>query len=101
MTEAKIKYPLGWYRAAIGLFFFLQGTVFATWSARIPDIKQALQLGDARLGTILFFFPLGQLVSVYSLLTDIKPSTMEHGEGCCAFPYSPKSNVIITPLFLS
>lgn len=64
MTETKIKYPLGWYRAAIGLFFFLQGTVFATWSARIPDIKQALQLGDARLGTILFFFPLGQLVSV-------------------------------------
>lgn len=64
MTETRIKYPLRWYRAAIGLFFFLQGTVFATWSARIPDIKQALQLGDARLGTILFFFPLGQLVSV-------------------------------------
>lgn len=64
MTETSVKYPLRWYRAAIGLFFFLQGTVFATWSARIPDIKQALQLGDARLGTILFFFPLGQLVSV-------------------------------------
>ena len=64
MTEISVKYPLRWYRAAIGLFFFLQGTVFATWSARIPDIKQALQLGDARLGTILFFFPLGQLVSV-------------------------------------
>ena len=64
MTETSVKYPLRWYRAAIGLFFFLQGTVFATWSARIPDIKQALQLGDARLGTILFFFPLAQQVSV-------------------------------------
>lgn len=57
-------YPLKYYRIAIGLFFFLQGTVFATWSARIPDIKQALSLNDAQLGTILFFFPLGQLVSV-------------------------------------
>ncbi len=58
------NYPLKYYRIAIGLFFFLQGTVFATWSARIPDIKQALSLSDAQLGTILFFFPLGQLVSV-------------------------------------
>lgn len=58
------SYPLKYYRIAIGLFFFLQGTVFATWSARIPDIKQALSLNDAQLGTILFFFPLGQLVSV-------------------------------------
>lgn len=57
-------YPLKYHRLAIGLFFFLQGTVFATWSARIPDIKQALSLNDAQLGTILFFFPLGQLVSV-------------------------------------
>ncbi len=58
------NYPLKYYRIAIGLFFFLQGTVFATWSARILDIKQALSLSDAQLGTILFFFPLGQLVSV-------------------------------------
>lgn len=58
------NYPLKYYRIAIGLFFFLQGTVFATWSARIPDIKQALSLSDAALGTVLFFFPLGQLVSV-------------------------------------
>ncbi|MDE7149383.1 MAG: MFS transporter [Bacteroidales bacterium] len=59
-----LRYPLGRYRAAISVFFFLQGTVFATWSARIPDVKQALSLNDAQLGTILFFFPLGQLVSV-------------------------------------
>ena len=51
-------------RIAIGIFFFLQGTVFATWTAHIPDIKQSLSLSDALLGTILFCFPLGQLVSV-------------------------------------
>ena len=63
-VQPGIDFPLRYYRIAIGIFFFLQGTVFATWTAHIPDIKQALGLSDALLGTILFCFPLGQLVSV-------------------------------------
>lgn len=63
-VQPGIDFPLRYYRIAIGIFFFLQGTVFATWTAHIPDIKKALGLSDALLGTILFCFPLGQLVSV-------------------------------------
>ncbi len=63
-VQPGLDFPLRYYRVAIGIFFFLQGTVFATWTAHIPDIKETLHLSDALLGTILFCFPLGQLVSV-------------------------------------
>jgi MFS family permease len=38
------------------------GLSFATWASRIPDIKMALGLSAADLGTILFALPLGQLM---------------------------------------
>lgn len=37
------------------------GLCFATWASRIPDIKNTLGLSDAKLGTLLFALPLGQL----------------------------------------
>lgn len=51
-------------RIAVTLFYFSQGLCFATWASRIPDIKSALHLGNAALGTVLFALPLGQLVTL-------------------------------------
>ncbi len=51
-------------RVAIGCSFFIQGMVFATWCARIPDIRASLGLNEAQLGTLLLAIPVGQLVSM-------------------------------------
>lgn len=51
-------------RVAIGCSFFIQGMVFATWCARIPDIRANLGLNEAQLGTLLLAIPVGQLVSM-------------------------------------
>lgn len=52
------------YRAAVGTFFFLQGVVFGSWASRIPDLKNALGMSEAELGSVLFAIPLGQLVAM-------------------------------------
>lgn len=52
------------YRFAVGCFYFLQGLVFASWASRIPDIKQALHLNEAQLGSLLLALPIGQLVAM-------------------------------------
>jgi MFS family permease len=57
---AKLSYLIR-IRWAVSAFYFGMGLTFATWASRIPDIKVALQLSDAALGTVLFALPLGQL----------------------------------------
>lgn len=49
------------YRIAVSVFYFIQGLVFASWASRIPDVKSALHLNDAALGSVLFAIPAGQL----------------------------------------
>jgi MFS family permease len=49
-------------RIAVALFYFSMGFCFASWASRIPDIKTALNLGDAAFGTILFALPVGQFL---------------------------------------
>ena len=51
-------------RRIIVLFFFLSGIMSATWSSRIPDIQQKLQLSNAALGTVLFAIPVGLIVGL-------------------------------------
>lgn len=51
-------------RIAVSAFFFCQGLCFASWASRIPDIKSALQLSDAGLGSILLALPAGQLLAM-------------------------------------
>lgn len=51
-------------RIAVSIFFFCQGITFATWASRIPDLKTALSLSDAALGSILLALPAGQLVTL-------------------------------------
>ena len=58
--NAKASY-LNRIRWAVSMFYFALGLCFASWASRIPDIKTALHLGAADLGTILFALPLGQL----------------------------------------
>jgi MFS family permease len=62
-TNAKSSY-LNRVRWATALFFFGMGFCFATWASRIPDIKLALKLSEAELGTLLFALPIGQLVAM-------------------------------------
>ena len=61
--KAKKSY-LNRVRLATSLFFFGMGFCFATWASRIPDIKSALQLSEAALGTLLFAMPIGQLFAM-------------------------------------
>ncbi|AXQ27610.1 MFS transporter [Solimonas sp. K1W22B-7] len=51
-------------RASVFYFFFATGLCFASWASRIPDLKRALGLSDAALGTLLLAAPIGQLVFV-------------------------------------
>ena len=52
------------YRIAVSAFFFISGLTFASWASRIPDIKNQLQLSDARLGAVLFALPTGLMTSL-------------------------------------
>jgi MFS family permease len=45
-------------------YFFVLGVATATWSARLPAIKAALDLSDGRLGLVLFAVPAGAVVTL-------------------------------------
>ncbi|MBL7972882.1 MAG: MFS transporter [Prolixibacteraceae bacterium] len=49
-------------RIAVALVYFCMGLCFSSWASRIPDIKTALNLSDAMLGSILFALPVGQFL---------------------------------------
>jgi MFS family permease len=51
-------------RVAVVSYFFILGVATATWSARLPAIKAALQLSDARLGLALFAVPAGIVLTL-------------------------------------
>lgn len=53
-----------YFRIAVSTFFFIQGLTFASWTSRIPDIKNTLHLSDAALGGVLFSMPIGQLIAM-------------------------------------
>lgn len=51
-------------RAALFAYFFVSGFLAASLSSRIPFIKSSLKLDDSALGLVLFFLPLGLVVSM-------------------------------------
>jgi MFS family permease len=51
-------------RIAVLGYFFVLGAATATWSARLPAIKAALHLSDARLGLVLFAVPAGSVLTL-------------------------------------
>jgi MFS family permease len=55
---------LRWSRIAILGYFFVLGVATATWSARLPAIKESLHLSDGRLGLGLFAVPAGSVLTL-------------------------------------
>ncbi|NDP60680.1 MAG: MFS transporter [Oxalobacteraceae bacterium] len=55
--------PLLPARIALPILFILLGAVFATWAARIPALRDALQLGAAELGLVLLCSGVGAVLS--------------------------------------
>jgi len=51
-------------RIAVFGYFFVLGAATATWAARLPAIKAALHLSDARLGLVLFAVPAGSVLTL-------------------------------------
>jgi MFS family permease len=51
-------------RIAILGYFFVLGVATATWSARLPAIKESLHLSDGRLGLALFAVPAGSVLTL-------------------------------------
>ena len=51
-------------RIAVLGYFFVLGAATATWSARLPAIKEALHLSDGRLGLALFAVPAGAVLTL-------------------------------------
>jgi predicted MFS family arabinose efflux permease len=50
-------------RAAITAVFFLNGSVFASWYSRLPDIQEQLDIGPGTLGLTLIGAPVGLLLA--------------------------------------
>ena len=50
--------------AAVAALFALDGAVFGTWAARIPDVSDRVGAGHSALGAALFCVSLGALVSM-------------------------------------
>ena len=60
MTSPELR----WSRIAILGYFFVLGVATATWSARLPAIKESLRLSDGRLGLALFAVPAGGVLTL-------------------------------------
>jgi MFS family permease len=53
-----------WPRLAVIAVFFVQGFLFASWTAHIPQLKQHLGLSDGRLGLVLIGAPIGSVLAL-------------------------------------
>src|SRR4051812_34791576 len=51
-------------RNAVALSFFLNGATFATWVARLPEIRHRLDLSNGQLGTVLLAGSIGALLAL-------------------------------------
>lgn len=51
-------------RNAVGITFFLNGLLFATWVSRIPEAREQLGLTNAALGLLLLAIAAGSLLSM-------------------------------------
>ncbi|WP_157760681.1 MFS transporter [Chitinophaga caeni] len=64
MNKQPEKYVSNKRNIAVGIVFFLLGLSFTTWTSRIADIQQKLNLTDGQLGSVLFAMPVGLWVSL-------------------------------------
>jgi MFS family permease len=54
-------------RNSVVAVFFVQGFVFASWTAHIPHIKDHLHLGDGSLGIALLGAPVGSMLAMLAV----------------------------------
>lgn len=64
MNKENEKHIFNNQNIAVGIVFFLLGLSFTTWTSRIADIQQKLNLSDGKLGSVLFAMPVGLWVSL-------------------------------------
>ena len=51
-------------RNAVGLTFFLNGLVFASWVSRIPEVRSSFELTNGQLGLVLLAIALGSVLAL-------------------------------------
>ena len=51
-------------RNAVGVSFFLNGACFATWVARLPEIRERLELSNGELGAVLLAGSIGSILAL-------------------------------------
>jgi MFS family permease len=51
-------------RGAVAAVFLLNGLLFGTWAARIPAVRDRLDLSHGELGVVLAFLPVGAIVAM-------------------------------------
>ncbi|MBD3916046.1 MFS transporter [Nocardioides hwasunensis] len=51
-------------RNAVGLSFFLNGLVFASWVSRIPEVRSSFELSNGQLGLVLLSIAVGSVVAL-------------------------------------
>ncbi|TYB71122.1 MFS transporter [Nonomuraea sp. PA05] len=85
-------------RVAVYLLFFLSGTAIGTWTARIPAIKERLELGDGQLslallavaaGAVVGMTAVGRLVDRYGSARAVVPAALAQGAVLVPPAYAP------------
>jgi MFS family permease len=66
-TPAEITDAGRWMRNAVIATFFVQGFLFASWTAHIPHMKDHLHLGDGALGIALLGAPVGSMLAMLAV----------------------------------
>ncbi|RYB91044.1 MFS transporter [Nocardioides oleivorans] len=51
-------------RNAVGLTFFLNGLVFASWVSRIPEVRSSFELSNGQLGLVLLAIAMGSVAAL-------------------------------------
>ncbi|MCU0353669.1 MAG: MFS transporter [Cytophagales bacterium] len=51
-------------RVAVSVFFFVNGFLYANWTARLPELQKYFGVTDGQLGTILFCVALGSMAAM-------------------------------------
>jgi MFS family permease len=64
---AKISHAGRWMRNSVVSAFFVQGFLFASWTAHIPHIKDHLRLSDGSLGIALLGAPIGSMLAMLAV----------------------------------
>jgi len=87
-------------RIAVATFFFVNGFLFANWTARLPRVQQFFDISNAQLGSLLLFAATGAVIA----MPFAGWLTMRFGSHritkfagfffCCIIPLLPVTNIV-------